>query len=79
MGEIALYKTGINIMDERIKTDRINYFTTYGQAEAESIKAEWTAIYQDKWKSLIESLPAILPGMDKCGCVSCGSYRAANV
>jgi hypothetical protein len=78
-GEIALYKTGINIMDERIRTDRLNYFTTYGQAEAESIKAEWTAIYNEKWNSLIASLPKLLPALDRCGCIDCGNYRTANV
>jgi hypothetical protein len=79
MGEIVLYKTGINIMDERLKTDRLNHFTIYGREEAESIKAEWTRIYNEKWNTLITSLPALLPRMDKCGCIECGNYRSANI
>lgn len=79
MGEIVLYKTGANIMDERVKTDRINYFTTYGLEAAEKTKAEWENEYVTKWNTLIESLPRLLPRMDKCGCIECGSYRAANV
>lgn len=79
MGEVLLYKTGVNIMDERMKTERLNYFTTYGQVEAEKIKEEWTLLYNEKWNTLIASLPAFLPRIDKCGCIECGNYRAANV
>lgn len=79
MGEILLYKTGVNIMDERLQTDRLNYFTTYGRPEAERIKEEWSALYNEKWNTLIAALPSLLPTIDKCGCIECGNYRAANV
>lgn len=79
MGEIVLYKTGINIMEERIRTDRLNYFTTYGLPEAESTKSEWTREYIEKWNTLIQALPKVLPRLDKCGCIECGSYMIANV
>ncbi len=79
MGEVVLYKTGINIMEERIKTDRLNYFTTYGLPEAEKTLEAWTAAYTEKWNTLIAALPTLLPRMDKCGCLECGNYRAANV
>jgi len=79
MGEILLYKTGINIMDERISTDRLNYFTTYGKEDAEKTLAQWTNDYTEKWNTLIVSLPALLPNMDKCGCIECGSSRKANI
>jgi hypothetical protein len=79
LGEVVLYKTGINIMDERIKTDRINYFITYGQPEAEKTLKEWNKEYTEKWNTLITALPTLLPRIDKCGCLECGNYRAANV
>ncbi|HYD19944.1 MAG TPA: hypothetical protein VEB40_00610 [Flavipsychrobacter sp.] len=78
-GEVLLYKTGVNIMDERTKTDRLNYFTIYGTEEAEAIRQEWTELYNEKWNSLITSLPGLLPRLDKCGCIECGNYRAANI
>lgn len=72
MGEILMYKTGIEVMDERLKTDRLNYFTTYGRDEAKETKAEWYREYVDKWNILINSLPGVLPGIDRCGCIECG-------
>lgn len=79
LGEIVLYKTGVNIMDESIKTDRLNYFTTYKRDEAEATKAEWSNIYAEKWNTLIQALPNVLPTIDKCGCIDCGSRRMANI
>jgi hypothetical protein len=79
MGEIVLYKTGVNIMDERLKTDRLNYFTTYGDEEAAQTKAEWNAEYGEKWNTLIAALPGLLPTVDKCGCIECGTSRKANI
>lgn len=72
LGEILMYKTGIEIMDERLKTDRLNYFTTYGREEAKETKAEWYREYVDKWNILINSLPGVLPTVDRCGCIECG-------
>lgn len=79
-GEVALYLTGVLIMDEAIKTDRLNYFTTYGAEQAAATKREWELEYGEKWNVLIASLYAILPKLDNCGCIDCtGISVRANV
>lgn len=79
LGEIVMYKTGVNIMDERLKTDRLNYFTTYGREEAVGIKAEWQQEYVARFNRMLDAMGSYLPRIDKCGCIECGSYRIANV
>lgn len=80
MGEVVLYKTGVEIMDERLKTERLNYFTTYGHDEAKSILREWEGKYGDAWNTLIAALPQTLPQIDGCGCLSCGGTKIrANI
>lgn len=77
-GEMMLYLTGALVMDERLKTDRLNYFTIYGQEEAEKIKDEWMLEYGSKWNTLIQSLPNLLPKMDHSGCIQCKGVRIAS-
>lgn len=80
MGEIVLYKTGVNIMDECLKTDRLNYFTIYGKEEAKATKDEWENIYREKWNLLVSSLKNTLYKIDRCGCVDCtGVAIKANI
>jgi hypothetical protein len=80
LGEVVMYKTGVEIMDERLKTDRLNYFTTYGRQEAQEIMKEWEARYGDAWNTLITALPKTLLQIDGCGCLDCGGTKIrANV
>jgi len=72
MGEILMYATGVEVMDERLKTDRLNYFTIYGRDEAKETKSEWSFKYNEAWNSLIGALPKLLPHIDRCGCIDCG-------
>jgi hypothetical protein len=78
LGQIVLHATGVKIMDEQLKTDRLNYFTIYGEDKAESIKAEWSSIYAEKWNVLIASLPGILQTIDQCGCIECGGSKLVS-
>lgn len=71
MGEIVLYKTGVNVMDEALKTDRLNYFTIYGKEDAQATKTEWENIYREKWNLLVASLRQSIVNIDRCGCVDC--------
>lgn len=79
LGEAVMYKAGVNIMDEQIKGDRLNYFTTYGRVQAEMTKAEWENKYIELWNGLIQALPKWLQRVDNCGCIECGSERRANI
>lgn len=80
LGEIVLYKTGVNILDEGLKTDRLNFFTIYGKEEMKETKIEWENIYREKWNLFIQSLRQSLTNVDRCGCVDCYGLRiAANV
>jgi len=80
MGEIVMYKTGVNIMDECLKTDRLNYFTIYGKEDAKATKDEWENVYREKWNLLIASMKNVLYNLDRCGCVDCtGVAIKANI
>lgn len=72
MGEIVLYKTGVNILDEALKTDRLNYLTIYGKEDCAATKTEWENIYREKWNLLVASLKNTITNIDRCGCVDCG-------
>lgn len=79
MGEIVLYLTGALIAEEATMTDRLGFETTYGKEQWEQKKGEWLHEYGQKWNTLIASMPGMLPKLDKCGCIECGTYKAANV
>lgn len=79
LGEAVLYLTGALIAEEAVSSDRLNFETLYG-AEQWAVKAkEWEAVYIEKWNTLVQSLPKLLPTIDKCGCIECKTQVKANV
>lgn len=79
VGEPLMYLTGYLIADEAIKTDRLTLETTYKDEQWEATKAEWYGKYTESFNSIIASLPNILPRIDKCGCIECGSSIKPNI
>lgn len=78
LGEIVMYKAGVFIMDEQIKSDRFNYYTVYDKEQAAQTGQEWENHYRERFNTLVQSLPKILPNIDPL-CIDCRSRRIANV
>lgn len=58
---------GVMIMNQRIFSDRLNYFTTVGKEEAEELKAFYQVQYEKYLKGAVKAIPqGILNGCFEC-------------
>ena len=74
LGLAALYRAGIEILNEAIESDRLNYVTIYGEEKAMEKKAEWEALYENELNSKVAGIKDLLQKLDDV-CLDCRSSR----
>ena len=58
---------GVHVMNERLYSERVNYFTTIGKEEAEELQAFYRLEYEKFLKAAMQRIPnEILAGCFKC-------------
>lgn len=66
VGLLIWLKSRIYVLEERIRSSRINPFVIYGQEDAKNQRIELMSEYNSKWNIFIETIPNLLKGNDDC-------------
>ncbi len=74
IGEIVWLKARIMLMEEHLRTNRLNNWVVYGREETERYRVDVENEYRDKWKVFINALPALLKQY-KDDCLQCNGIR----
>lgn len=74
LGNIVWLKARILLMEECLRTNRLNNWTIYGTEDLAKYKADVEGEYNDAWKTFQESLPNILKQF-KDSCLDCRGVR----
>lgn len=75
VGKIIWMKARLMILEERIKSNRLNNFVIYNVEQAKEYFNQLQAEYDDSWKSFIASLPNLLRQWNG-DCVICNGIRS---
>ncbi|MFC7347311.1 hypothetical protein ACFQO9_11340 [Chryseobacterium zhengzhouense] len=76
VGLLIFLKSRIYVLEERIRSSRINPFVIYGQEDAKNQRIELMSEYNSKWNIFIETIPNLLNGNDDC--FDCKKSRIAT-
>lgn len=74
VGEIVWLKSRVLLMEEHLRTNRLNNWVVYGREETKEYLTDIENQYRDKWNVFANALPAILKQF-KDDCLSCNGIR----
>ncbi|MBS1771525.1 MAG: hypothetical protein JST82_01605 [Bacteroidetes bacterium] len=74
IGELVWLKTRVLLMEEHLRTNRLNNWVVYGREETQQYLTDVENQYREKWKTFINVLPAILQQM-KDDCLYCNGIK----
>lgn len=77
IGEIVWLKARVLLMEEHLRTNRLNNWVVYGREETESYLTDVENQYLEKWKAFVYALPGILKQF-KDDCLVCRGIRWAT-
>lgn len=60
VGELVWLKSRVLLMEEHLRTNRLNNWVVYGREETKEFLADTENQYREKWNIFIEALPALL-------------------
>ena len=79
IGEIVWLKSRVMLMEEHLRTNRLNNWTVYNGDELKAYMIDVENQYREKWNTFITALPNILKSQND-DCFECRNFRwATNV
>lgn len=74
IGEIVWLKTRVLLLEERLRTNRLNNWVIYGREETQQYLTDIENQYRDKWQVFVNAMPGILKQF-KDDCLVCNGIR----
>ena len=74
VGEIVWLKTRVLLLEEHLRTNRLNNWVIYGREETQQYLTDVENQYREKWRLFTQSLPGLLQAY-KDDCVQCNGIR----
>jgi hypothetical protein len=74
IGELVWLKTRVLLLEEHLRTNRLNNWVIYGREETKEYLADIENQYREKWKVFAGALQGIVSGM-KDDCLVCNGIR----
>lgn len=74
IGEIVWLKSRVLLLEEHLRTNRLNNWVVYGREEVKDYLADIENQYRDKWKIFIDAMPGILKQF-RDDCLVCNGIR----
>jgi len=74
IGEIVWLKSRVLLLEEHLRTNRLNNWVIYGREETKSHLADIENQYREKWQTFINALPGILKQFND-DCLQCNGIR----
>lgn len=74
VGELVWLKIRVLLLEEHLRTNRLNNWVIYGREETQSYLTDIENQYREKWKVFSEALHGIVAGM-KDDCLVCNGIR----
>lgn len=74
IGEIVWLKSRVLLMEEHLRTNRLNNWVVYGREETKEYLADVENQYREKWKTFVGAMPGILKQFND-DCLSCNGIR----
>lgn len=74
VGELVWLKARVLLMEEHLRTNRLNNWVVYGREETKEYLVDVENQYREKWKVFIDALPAILKQF-RDDCLVCNGIR----
>ena len=69
------YKYGEQLMEERLTSERLNFFTLVNQERAEGLKEFYTAKYVENMDAVLDGLEPLSDGV----CFTCNKRRTQKI
>lgn len=74
IGEIVWLKSRVLLMEEHLRTNRLNNWVVYGREETKEFLTDIENQYREKWEVFINAMPSILKQF-KDDCLDCKGIR----
>lgn len=74
VGEIVWLKSRVLLMEEHLRTNRLNNWVIYGREETKDYLVDVENQYRDKWKVFTDAMPGILKQF-RDDCIICNGIR----
>jgi hypothetical protein len=74
IGEIVWLKSRVLLMEEHLRTNRLNNWVIYGREETQQYLADVENQYREKWNVFVNAMPALLKQF-KDDCLVCNGMR----
>lgn len=74
VGEIIWLKTRVLLLEEHLRTNRLNNWVIYGREETQQYLTDVENQYREKWRLFTQSLPGLLQAY-KDDCLQCNGIR----
>lgn len=74
VGEIVWLKSRVLLMEEHLRTNRLNNWVVYGREESKEYLTDVENQYREKWNVFAQAMPGILKQF-KDDCLSCNGIR----
>ncbi|MCB9047171.1 MAG: hypothetical protein H6550_13645 [Chitinophagales bacterium] len=74
VGEIVWLKSRVLLLEEHLRTNRLNNWVVYGREETKNYLADLEDQYRDKWQTFIGAMPGILKQFND-DCLLCNGIR----
>lgn len=74
IGELVWLKTRVLLLEEHLRTNRLNNWVIYGREETQQFLVDVENQYREKWKVFIGSLPSLMQSM-KDDCLICNGIK----
>lgn len=74
VGEIVWLKSRVLLMEEHLRTNRLNNWVIYGREETKEYLVDVENQYREKWKVFTDALPGILKQLND-ECLQCNGIR----
>lgn len=74
MGEIIWLKTRVLLLEEHLRTNRLNNWVVYGREETKEYLVDIENQYRDKWQVFVNAMPGLLKQFND-DCLQCNGIR----
>lgn len=74
IGEIVWLKSRVLLLEEHLRTNRLNNWVVYGREEAQQYLTDIENQYRDKWRIFADTVPGILQQF-KDDCLQCNGVK----
>lgn len=74
LGEIVWLKSRVLLMEEHLRTNRLNNWVVYGREETKQYLTDVENQYREKWQVFVNAMPALLKQFND-DCLQCNGIR----